>query len=53
MPLPCPPSSGPGKLHSDCKTHPHFPPKFGEGSASYSLKNTAINTHSCFNMLIV
>ena len=29
--------SKPGKLHSDHKMHPHFPPKFG--GASYTLKN--------------
>ena len=27
---PLPPSE-PGKLHSDYKMHPHFPPKFGGG----------------------
>ena len=35
-----PPNHEPGKLHSDYKMHPHFPPKFGEKGASYSLKNT-------------
>ena len=39
--------SKPGKLHSDCKTHPHFPPKFGV-SASYSLKNMVMRSPTCF-----
>ena len=39
-PQPPSPCSKSGKLHLDCKTHPHFPPKFGGGeSRSYSLKN--------------
>ena len=39
---PLPPPSEPGNLHSDYKTHSHFPPKFWGGSASYSLKNMVI-----------
>ena len=35
--------SEPGKLHSDCKAHPHFPPKFGGKGESYSPKNMKIN----------
>ena len=36
---PTPTTSKPGKLHSDYDMQPHFPPKLGRESASYSPKN--------------
>ena len=45
------PSSEPGKLHSDYKMHPHLPPKFGGGSASYSPRNMVINSVVPFNLV--
>ena len=39
-PSPFIPPLSQAKLHLDYKMHPHFPPKFGGKSVSYSLKNT-------------
>ena len=43
-PLPPPPPSEPHKLHSDCKMHPHFPPKFWGEGVSYSPHPVKLGT---------